>query len=133
MPATYPKMLYNTGGRSRQVIDAPDEALWLAAGWSLAPTGPSPIVRRVAASTTSVPVVPDNFTRRATLKIINDSPSNSKILYGIGCSETNFTWIIRAGGQWEMPLRSGLPEYYGIITAVWLSAEGSMQSTETEA
>ncbi len=131
MPAQYPTMLYNTGNRQRLVINAAEEAVWLAAGWSFAPTGPSPIVRRVAASITSVVVVPDN-TRRGTLKIINDGPGSSKILYGAGCTETHFTWIIRSGGQWEMPLREEKPEYYGLVTAVWVSPEGAMQSTETE-
>lgn len=127
----YPKLVYHSDGRTFAVADAAEQATYVAAGWSLTPNTFTPGVRRVTAVTTAATWLPPN-TKRRTLKLVNDSAAIARFKYGPGCTSTDFSWILDPGERWEMPLVDGRPEYTGLITGLWESANGAVQITETE-
>lgn len=95
----------------------------------------TPTIARVAASTSPVTIAAETG-HRLTLKLVNDSQYIAYIKYGTGADDEDFSWVLDPGERWEMPtiVANGntRPEYYGIITAVWVSAQGAMQVTQIE-
>lgn len=92
-----------------------------------------PAVVRVSADTTVVEIRAETLDR-LSLKLVNDSEYGCKFKYGAGCSADDFSWPLDPGERWEMPMVMvggfSRPEYSGIITAIWESAQGAMQVTE---
>lgn len=131
----YPKLMYHPDGRSARVADLTEEAAQLAAGWSLTPISTAAGVSRIPAATTATVLFPPDVKLR-TMRLINDSTSICRFLYGDAATASHFSWILDPGERWEMPLvleyGNSKPEYNGLITAIWETAVGgAMQISVT--
>lgn len=132
----FPKLLYHTDGRVTTVNNQSEQTSQLAiAGWSLTPSTATEGVYRISASTSAVTITsPDDKLK--TLKLINDSSAKCWIKYGPSASSSDFTWPMDPGERIWMQTVIGpdgieRPEYSGLITARWESANGAMQVTKT--
>jgi hypothetical protein len=80
---------------------------------------------RVASSATVVTLQAANAARRA-LKIFNESTSVLYVKDGSVASITDYSVQVQPGQGYEWPL----PIYTGIVTGLWVSANGAAQLTE---
>lgn len=79
----------------------------------------------VAASITTVTLLPAFADRKGAI-FWNDSISTAYLKFGAGASTSDFTWKLASQSGYELPS----PVYWGLITAVWDSANGFMFVTE---
>jgi hypothetical protein len=77
----------------------------------------------VAAATSSTTLQASNAARRA-LEIFNDSTSILYVKYGAAASSTSFTHRLQAGESVRETI------YTGIVTGIWVSADGNARMTE---
>lgn len=89
-----------------------------------APSGTGTLTS-VTASITSVTVLAANANRKGAL-VFNDSTSVVYLAFASSASATAFTVKLAAGSYYEMPT----PAYTGIITGIWVAANGSARATE---
>lgn len=92
--------------------------------------GTYPLPTNVASSATAVALAPSNAARQGII-ISNDSTSKLYILLDpTGTTEvtsTNFTYVIPAGGTFEM---NPNPVFSGRIRGIWSAANGSAAVTD---
>lgn len=100
-------------------------------------------VTRVASSITTVTLLAAN-SNRLTAIIVNDSSSVLYVKMGTGASATDYTYKMAAGETRELPVPSPSPTprrtgtlvysppvgYTGVLTGVWVTANGAAQITE---
>ncbi|MES2529451.1 MAG: hypothetical protein V4636_00325 [Pseudomonadota bacterium] len=79
----------------------------------------------VPSSATVVTLMVSNAARRA-LFIFNNSTSAVYVKFGSTATAADFTFKMAAGAFYEMPR----PLYTGIITGIWVSADGAALVTE---
>lgn len=138
---TYPKLVYHPDGREQPVLNAEQEAAYVAAGWSVTPPGLARGVSSIPADTLEnfVTLTGANAKLRS-MKIINDTEEDGNVMrfcYGDNVSRRNYTFYLEPGERWTMPMiRNSFgfdePEYRGLITAYWVTAQGYAQVTVTE-
>ena len=87
-------------------------------------TSTSAAVTRIAGAITSVTLLAANTARKQAI-IINDSTSVLYVKYGATASNTDFTFIVLAGGSLI------IDDYTGRLDGIWSTATGSAQLTET--
>lgn len=80
----------------------------------------------VASSITAVTILAANALRVGTV-IVNDSTSILYVKYGSAASATSFTYLVAGGATLEL-LRGVI--YTGIITGIWVTANGFARVTE---
>lgn len=86
---------------------------------------PTSTTSNVASSITSVTLLAANAARRGAM-IHNDSASVLYAKLGSAASATSFTVKLLAGDFYELPIVC----YSGIITGIWVSADGAARVTE---
>lgn len=79
---------------------------------------------RVASSAATVDLLAMKPTRNQA-SVYNESTAILYIKFGTGASATDYTLPIAGGGYYELPVR-----YTGIVTGVWVTANGFAQMTE---
>lgn len=79
----------------------------------------------VAASVTSVSVLASNAARKGFV-LVNDSASIAYVAFAASATTTAFTYLLRANSVVESPNWV----YTGAISAIWVSAVGSLRVTE---
>lgn len=80
---------------------------------------------RVPAATASGPLMAANANRRA-LKLYNESTAILYVKDGSAASTIDYSVQIGAGGYYEWPV----PIYQGVVTGLWVAANGAAQITE---
>lgn len=80
----------------------------------------------VASSITSVTLLAANANRLGAV-IVNDSTSVLYVKYGSAAAATDFTYLVAAGATLEL-LRGVI--YTGIITGIWVTANGFARVTQ---
>lgn len=88
----------------------------------------------VASSGTAVTLIALN-TARLGASVANDSTAILYIKYGSGASATSYNYVLAGTGGgvapiWEMPAN---PRYTGIITGLWVTANGNARVNELTA
>lgn len=81
----------------------------------------------VASSITSVTLLAANADRLGTV-IENESTSVLYVKFGATASATSYTYLVAANTR--LDLRSASTEYTGIITGIWVTANGNARVTE---
>ena len=91
------------------------------------PKPATPTLSNTTASVTSVTVLASNAARLGAM-FTNDSNSVAYVKFGSTASTTSHTVKMIANAYYEVPFA-----YTGIITAIWVSANGAMRATELTA
>lgn len=84
----------------------------------------SAVTSRVTSSATAVTLLAANGSRNQAT-IYNESTQVLYVKFGTGASATDYTLPIAGGGYYEFPVR-----YLGVVTGIWVSADGFAQMTE---
>lgn len=92
--------------------------------------GPSPVddaaVTNVTASVTAVTLFAAT-DQAANRLVVNDSTSELYLKYGSGASTSSCSAVVPANkGYFEFPA----PVYPGLVTGIWLAANGTARCTE---
>lgn len=101
---------------------------YFAPGTNVTQTTPQPsasTVTNVAASVTVVDLLSLNLNRLGA-QILNDSTSVLYVKLGSAASATSYTLAMAPGSYYELPS----PAYTGLITGIWVSANGNARVTE---
>jgi hypothetical protein len=93
--------------------------------------GVNATLSNVAASTSSVTILASNASRNGGI-LVNDSTSICYVKFGSTASSTSFSVEMpgRTAAQSSILFLENAPNYIGIITAIWVTATGSMRVTE---
>ena len=91
-----------------------------------APSNTSSIKTPVTAATTSTTVLAANPARRTAI-FYNNSTSDCYLAYGATASSTSFTLYVPSFAT----IAINGQEYAGVLSAIWLSVNGTMNVTET--
>lgn len=84
----------------------------------------SAVTSRVTSSATAVTLLAANGSRNQAT-IYNESTQVLYVKFGVNASATDYTLPIAGGGYYEFPVR-----YLGVVTGIWVSADGFAQMTE---
>jgi hypothetical protein len=87
--------------------------------------GSSAALSSVAGSITSVSLIIANVNRKG-LTLFNDSSSVAYVAFAATASSSAYTLKMNPGGLYEMPT----PLYRGELSAIWVTAAGSIKVTE---
>lgn len=108
----------------QKYVDNGDDTFSPALGPVTIAAASTAAVTSVASSATVVTVLASNSSRKGG-SIFNDSTQVLTIKAGAGASQTSLTAKISVGGYYEIPFN-----YTGVITGLWVSADGSARVTE---
>lgn len=87
-----------------------------------------PTVTSVSSSASVVDLLVANNSRIGMV-FFNSSTQVLYIKFGSGASATDYTYQIASNGYWWVP---NSPNYQGVVTGIWASANGSVKITEFE-
>ena len=115
--ATTNVTIYDETGTERGTVAAPLNIQGISYATST--------VTRVSSSATVVTLKAANTSRRG-LYIFNESTQVLYIKFGSAATNTDYTVRMVANSYFELPE----PMYNGIVTGIWVSANGAAQVTE---